>query len=230
MADYSPATIRFLATALNYVAVQSQIKDIEEDSSNFVEKTNRGITEISDTDARWGHFDKLESILRNRNVPYEVYSEGIDGHAPTIRHYRPKLSIDEFYTYMSYEDGARLLTVDEVREMLQKAESLEEVTKWLDSTYPEIEPLESYVVSYPGNVKPRYARRIDSDTELFIEIYSGDYADLQFKTAIGSSSIHRCKLVLVPIHPGHTRFTFFFDDEQYWLDEFHHIDEYRGGY
>jgi len=150
MADHFSASIEFSASALEDAEVKKVLgKDGVEfeplKSSNFEVEVavNDGVFWMQNLEARWGQFEDLEALLRDKGVPFDrESSQAYDYHAELVI-YRPARNGNPAQDLtMPLLHGDVVVPVRDIRDLLPLG--VEAIQAYLDEHFPAYPPLSKY--------------------------------------------------------------------------------------
>lgn len=213
MSSYMRATIEFPEEALNIEEVEVAFNVAKAgDTSSYA---SRGVVTLEDSDAKWGHFEGLETALRIHGFPYTTFSDAHDMEPATVREYRPgEGKAEAFYATEGYL-GARMIRIDE---LLTLKDNPEELVAYVEGIR-EFKPIPELITEYTGEIVSDYVVQVTPDTQMLIEVkpFTHVYYQLNYQGMLGK--VHQVKLLPLVVD-NHTDYTFFTKEGvQYWLSQ-----------
>lgn len=225
MADYFTGRITFLETALQIMEVKELLDEYEENHNSLNIEVHTGLVIMESDEARWGHFEDLEDLLRLNYLPYETESDSHYGDASGIRVYRSEFGNNEMYFDTSSYCGSPIISVLTVREY--EEDNFVGLKKYLDQYFPRYSSMGELVTEYKGDIEPDYLIKISPVLNMLVKLIGGR-VHYQMDHDGQRGKVYVTKIVSITGQDDIALHTFFTrDDKQYWL---HELTRVRGKY
>jgi hypothetical protein len=154
MSDRYRATIWFPASALEDAEIKAVLEEEGVEFNPFKNSeygdlaygVEKGTFSLNSAEARWGQFEELEKLLKDKGIPFDRESGPYFDYIPERVIFRPAANgkpAQDLTFLLLGEGGEPAVRVPEIRNLLRQG--VEALQAFLDREFPGYAPLSKYV-------------------------------------------------------------------------------------